>query len=310
MKEGSVPLVSIIIPHWNAGSRTLNCLAQFSNWTYPRESLFVVVLDNGSTDGSSDILTERIAWLRRDGLEIHYRRFSLHPGLTQSINMGLEQLPAETKYVMRLDNDVTLAPDALDVMVRFLEGHPGAGVVGPRIVYASNPERLNAGAIWINPWGGRNRMEDVADPVECDTLLGAVMLARNEALKKIGRWFDPELYLFAEEVEFCWQLRSHGFSAHYVPDAVAYHDTALSTGKHSSLSTYLNYRNHTMVYNQITSVPVSIFRHLNLFPRVLVRSARQRSWVVLLGYLDGLCRRPLNDGWWQEQIASPAFRRP
>jgi GT2 family glycosyltransferase len=267
-------------------------------------------LDNGSTDGYSKQLAAHIATLRRAGLPIRYHRFDLHPGLTASLTRALTLLHPESVYLLRLDNDVNLARDALSVMVDVMQTHPETGVTGPRLVYAGAPERLNSGAVWINQWGGTNLVIDSDHAVECDTFWGAAMLFRKSALDEVGRWFDPELYLFAEEPEVCWQLRRRGYASVFVPQAQGTHDTAQSTGKHSNLSIYLNYRNHTLVYARMYPGTVCVLRNLVLFPRILARCMRERTLVPLMGFMDGLLGKPLNDAWWQEMISTKKFRRP
>jgi hypothetical protein len=214
--------------------------------------------------------------------------------------MALEEISPQIAYVIPLDNDVDLANDALAIMVDYMERNPYVGVVGPRIVHASQPVQLNAGAIWINQWGGANRMEDSLAPTECDTLLGAVILVRRQALTRIGRWFDPSLYSFVEVDECCCQLRKAGFRTRYVPMAFAHHDTAQSTGKHSALSKYLSYRNGA----------VSVIRNTLTFPRTLWHCIWQRSWIPLYRFVDGLRQMPLTDEWWQSQLTGATFRRP
>ncbi|MEW5771869.1 MAG: glycosyltransferase family 2 protein [Pseudomonadota bacterium] len=310
MNAPAAPLVSIVIPHWNAGKRTLVCLDQFQKWDYPRDRLDILVLDNGSTDGSSQPLAEQVDALRAQGLPIRYHRFDQHPGLTASLTQSLALTQADSVYLLRLDNDVDMNADALSVMVSLMQARPDIGVTGPRLVYASAPDRLNGGAVWLSPWGGRNRMEDPDQPVECDTLLGATMLFRRSALQEVGRWFDPGLYLFAEEPEVCWQLRRRGYATVFVPQALGRHDTAQSTGKHSALSNYLNYRNHTLVYARMYPGRVALLRNLHVFPRILARCWRERTTIPFWGFMDGLLARPLNDAWWQEMISAKAFRRP
>jgi GT2 family glycosyltransferase len=304
------PLVSIVIPHWNAGQRTLVCLEQLFRWDYPRDSLDIVVIDNGSTDGSSKPLADHINALHDQGLPIRYHRFELHPGLTASLNQSLDLIQVNCVYLLRLDNDVDMNAEALSVMVSLMEINPYIGVTGPRLVYSSAPDRLNGGAVWLSPFGGRNRIEDPEQPIECDTLLGATMLFRRSALKELGRWFDPALYLFAEEPEVCWQLRRLGYATVFVPQGLGRHDTAQSTGKHSALSNYLNHRNHTLVYSQIYPWQVSLIRNFYLFPRILLRCWRERTTLPFWGFIDGLMARPLSDEWWQEMISSSAFRLP
>lgn len=304
------PLVSIVIPHWNAGDRTISCLDQFDSWDFPSSRMDIWVIDNGSTDGSSEKLAERISCLRKRGLPVHYHRFDLHPGLTASLNHSLSLIRPDSSFVLRLDNDVELNPDALSIMIALMQSKAKIGVVGPRMVYASAPDQLNSGAVWINPWGGKNRMLDTLQPTACDTVLGAAMLFRRSALSQVGRWFDPELFLFAEEPEICWQLRQQGYSTYYSPKSLGRHDTARSTGKHSELSTYLNYRNHTLVYARQFPRYVTLLRNLHIIPRILLRCVRYRTTTPWIGFVDGLLARPLDRGWWQEAIHAKVFRRP
>lgn len=310
MKKNTKPLISIVIAHWNAGNRTVTCLEQIGRWNYITEHLDVLVVDNGSTDDSAQALVKHVELLRKNGLSIRYYRFDKHPGLTASLTASLKLINTKSKFLLRLDNDVELNLDALSLMVDIMQKKPEVGVVGPRLVYTSSPNQLNGGAVWINPWGGKNKIGDSSQPVECDTLLGAAMLFRVQALQELGRWFDPKLYLFAEEPEICWQLRDKGYSTLYLPQAEGRHDTAQSTGKHSALSEYLNYRNHTIVYSRMFSIFVNTFRNLILFPRILVRCWRRKDFIPLIGFMDGLIAHPLNDNWWQESIQSNTFRRP
>lgn len=306
----NAPAVSIVICHWNAGVRTERCLAQISDWTLERHEFEVLVQDNASSDGSSDALRGQVEELARGGLPISFTRLDSHPGVTRAFNLALARLSPTSKYVMRLDNDVTLESDGLRRLLAFMESNPRAGVVGPKIMYSAEPTRLNAGAIWLNPYGFRNRMEDTDLPVRCDTLLGAVMLVRRSAIDRVGRWFDPDLFLFAEEPEFCWRVSKAGFEVFYEPRAVAFHDTALSTKKHSDLSSYLNHRNHCVVFNRMFPWRVNAVRNVHLCVRLLARSVRLRTMVPFLGFIDGLAGRPMSDEWWRAQVGGSGFRRP
>ncbi len=301
--------VSIIIPHWNAGRKTLDCIQQILTWNYPRHLIEIIIMDNGSTDGSSKILETAVIDMKKD-FNICSYRLDQHPGLTQSMNIALEKINPKSQYVMRLDNDVCLEVDALDKMLSFMDKNENIGVIGPRIVYASDPSCLNGGAIWINHWGGKNYMQDSESPLICDVLLGAIMLVRRSALAQIGRWFDPQLFLFAEEIEFCFNLKKINFFTCYFPGAVAYHDAGNSTGKHQKLSLYLQHKNTISVLNKISPLSVSVVRNINLFFRCIFRSIRYQTFVPLSAYWDGILAKKIPEKWWQKQIISQKFTRP
>ena len=308
--DASVPQVSVVIPHWNAGDLTQKCIAQFENWRYPRDRLDVLVLDNASTDGSSKPLREAVAAYARQGLRIRYWRFDAHPGLTAALTQALAWVDAASDYVMRLDNDVRLDDGALQALIDLAEDRRDVGVLGPRIVHADRPQVLQAGAIWINWYGGRERMEDPERPVECDTLLGAVMLFRHEALRKLGRWFRPDLYLFHEEIEICHALRTLGYRTMYDPSATAMHDAGTSTGRRKALAVYLDHRNRTLLQKEIIGTWKTCFRTLGLLPRVPFRVRRLRTMAPVWGLIDGILGRPIPLSWWRRQIEGAPFRRP
>jgi GT2 family glycosyltransferase len=302
--------VSVVICNWNAGDRTQRCLEQIRSWTVARHRFEILVQDNASTDPSWRGLSQAVDALASTGVRIRFRRLESHPGVTQAFNDALKYLDQRSVYVLRLDNDVELAAGALEALLDFMDSRPQCGIAGPRIVYAADPSRLNAGAIWLNRWGLRNRMVDSREPVECDALLGAVMIVRFDAIRAIGRWFDPSLFLFAEEPEFCWQITRAGYKVCYVPSALALHDTALSTGKHSKLSTYLNHRNNAVVLNRRYPGITGAIRNCHVLARLAVKGVITGSFLPLMGFLDGLRQRPLTEAWWQERLRSTNFSRP
>ena len=310
MNNTSLPQVSIVIPHWNAGDITRRCLVQLETWRYPQDRLDVLVVDNASTDGSSKSLRAAVEAYARRGLRVRYRRFEAHPGLTAALTQALAWVDAESTYVMRLDNDVRLADEALQILVEVAESRQDVGVLGPRIVYAHRPWELQAGAIWVNWYSGRDLMKDPEYPVECDTLLGAVMLFRHEALHKLGRWFRPDLYLFHEELEICHALRTFGYRTLYVPSATAMHDAGTSTGKRKALAVYVDHRNSVVLQKEIIGAWKTWFRVMSLLPRLPVRAWRLRTMAPIWGFIDGILGRPIPLSWWQQQIEGAPFRRP
>jgi GT2 family glycosyltransferase len=311
MMSNLPPKVSVLIPHWNAGDQTIKCLDQISKWDFPLEQLEIIVQDNGSTDGSSELIRQTVDSLRLKHLgRWIFRRLEKHPGLTASLNLALDLVSPDTVYLLRLDNDVFLASDALSSLVIEMEKESKIGVCGPRFVYDSDPTKFQAGAIWIDWWGLRGLMEDPSVPVECDSLLGGAMLVRKEAVERLGRWFEPSFFLFHEEGEFCQAIKQLGYSTLYVPYAQARHRTALSTYKHSDLCAYLSAHNYISFIRKYASPLQRCLNYIIQGVLALRWWIQGRGLVRWWGFWDGLLGRPLNADWWQFQIVARSFSRP
>lgn len=303
------PAISVVMVHWNAGSRTVNALRRMRKWDYPLDRFDIVVWDEGSFDGSAGPTERAIRALAAQGMRVGYRRSETHPGVTRALNLGLALTDPGSKYVLRLDNDVELEPDAMTKLVDFLERHDAAGAVAPKVMYHDERNRLNGGPYWIDPWRG-TWMGDGTGAVACDCVLCMVFLVRRKAIREIGRWFDPELILFHEEPEFYWQLRRLGYRTYWLGDALAYHEAGSGTGQTPRLSQYLYYRNNVAVMNRIAPRPANLVRNSVLALRIAARCLRDRTSVPLAGFIDGLRKRPLPEAWWNANLRAEAFVPP
>ena len=297
----------VVVANWNDWERTVSFCREASTWVHPELLVDILIIDNGSTDGSP---AKIMAGCHSLVGKIRMHRFAEHPGVTAAFNVAFQECGRDYKYIFRVDNDVHLRPDAISKMACVMDTDPGIGVTVPRLTYFSAPAVLNGGAMYINEYGGIGKNVDSPDTCDCDTGLGAALGFRVEALLSVGRWFDPDLMLFAEEPEICAALRCNGFRTAYVPSASGTHETAVGTGRHTALSTYLNYRNHEVVRRRYGSRMTTAIRFANVFPRLLVRSVRKSDWIGLLGYWDGLIGRKLHVSWWNEMIANKGFKRP
>jgi GT2 family glycosyltransferase len=227
---GPAPLVVPIILNWNKDDLTLETLASLREQTYPR--LQTLVLDNGS-----DNQREALARIRAAFPEVRTLASKRNLGFAKGCNVGMRAaLDMGAEYLLLLNNDVLLRPDAIAELVVALEGNPGAGAVGPLIYYASEPER-----VWFG--GGKVRMggrvlpehgEDAAihpgsPTVESEWLPGTAMLVRREAIARAGM-MDASYFLYWEDVEWCFRLRHSGYRLLIVPRSVIYHKVNATSG--------------------------------------------------------------------------------
>jgi hypothetical protein len=295
--------------HWNTGVRTLNALQRIKAWDYPLDRLDIVVWDEGSFDGSAEATRRGIDQLALEGMRVTYRRSEAHPGVTRAFNLGLALTDPSSDYVLRLDNDVELETDVITQLVNFLESHEEAGAVAPRVMYHDDRTRLNGGPYWVRPITG-TVMGDGEGAIDCDATLCMTFLVRRKAIAAVGRWFDPDLFLFHEEPEFCWQMQKNGYRTYWLSHAVGYHEAGSGTGQTPLLSQYLHFRNDTIVMNRITPLWASLIRNPIRLVRLTARCLRDRTTVPLRGFFDGLRKVPLTEGWWNTNLRGTGFVPP
>jgi N-acetylglucosaminyl-diphospho-decaprenol L-rhamnosyltransferase len=167
-------------------------------------------------------------------------------GYARGANIGIAA--TEAPVVAVLNGDVELAPGVAAAMIAALEADARVGAVGPRVlnvdgsVYPSartNPGLLVAaahgvlGLVWrTNPWTRRYRQLDV-DPTrarDVDTVSGAAVWLRREALDDVGGW-DERYFMYMEDVDLCLRLRRAGWRVRYEPAGEIVHVQGASTSK-------------------------------------------------------------------------------
>ncbi|HVA30815.1 MAG TPA: glycosyltransferase family 2 protein [Gaiellaceae bacterium] len=197
-----------------------------------------VVVDNGSSDGTVAFVRERFP-----GVTVVEQE---NRGLASGWNAGVER--TRGRYVLLLNSDAWLDPGALDALVAFADGHPEAGVVGPRL---RNPDgtlqrsvrgfptlwrlateyfflrRLAPRSRALNAfYGARFAHDEVRD---AEFLMGAVWLVRRAAIDEVGP-ADERFFLFSEEVDWAYRLRQAGWRSLFYPGAGATHVYGASHG--------------------------------------------------------------------------------
>lgn len=224
------PLVVTIILNWNKDDLTLETLASLREQTYPH--LQTLVLDNGS-----DNQPEALARIRADFPEVQTLASKRNLGFAGGCNAGMRAaLDMGADYLLLLNNDVLLQPDAISELVAALQGDPSAGAVGPLIYYASELERVWFGGGKVS-MGGRVLAEHGEDAGihagssarESEWLPGTAILARRAAIERAGM-LDASYFLYWEDVEWCFRLRHAGYRLLIVPRAVIYHKVNATSG--------------------------------------------------------------------------------
>jgi GT2 family glycosyltransferase len=216
------PRVVVIVLNWNGKEDTLACLESLRQLDYPNYE--VVVVDNGSTDGSVEAVRASFT-----GVAILETGENL--GFAEGNNAGVQRALAHgADYVLLLNNDTEVAPDFISILVDAVEATPQAGVAGPTIYYFDRPAIIWSAGGAIDWRRGDTRMMalDEADHGqydavrEVDFVTGCALLARREVFEKAGM-LDPRFFMYYEEAEWCVRASRAGYKILHVPQAHVWH---------------------------------------------------------------------------------------
>lgn len=222
----ATPAVSVIVVNYNGGAFMTPCLESIPAGTE------TILVDNGSSDGSSDAAAARwpsIVLLKNPG----------NYGFARAVNRGMAV--AKGKYLCLLNTDARLSPDTLAILADYLDKHPDAGMVTAQLYRENGKKRHSfaeypslAGAFinksllrLVAPGKFPSKNQDVKEPREVDTLIGACMMLRREVVRQIGP-LDEGYFLFLEETDWCLRAQRAGWKMVLVPDAKAVHILGLT----------------------------------------------------------------------------------
>lgn len=218
------PTVAILVLNWNGRSLLERGLPGLMELDYPAYEL--VVIDNGSTDGSVPFLVETYP-------QVTLIAFAENKGFVPAYNEAMRQISADVMVL--LNNDVEVRPDWLRNLVKPFVEDAEIGITGSKLLFPDGKTLQHAGAMIEYPLAiGRHRFYREVDSGQADELCdvdyvtGASLAVRQPVLEQIGL-LDPEFAPFYyEEVDLCWRTRAAGFRVVYVPDSVAIHHESIA----------------------------------------------------------------------------------
>ena len=230
--------VAIAIVSWNTRDLLDACLA--SMYSDAANGLTEVwVVDNGSTDGSPEIVRDKHPWVK---LLIPDSNLGYGP----AVNQVAEQ--TTTPWVVASNADIEMEPGAMAALVEVGRNDPRAGVLGPRLILEDGstqpgvqPYPSVSNALLRNLWGYKLSRRvgeslclsgywDPAAPAVVDWLTGAFLVIRRETYEEIGG-FDEGQWMYAEDLDICWRAHQAGWDVRYVPDARVHHALSVAAEK-------------------------------------------------------------------------------
>jgi GT2 family glycosyltransferase len=299
-----MPRVAIIVLNWNGLVDTLECLESLSHLDYPAYE--VVVVDNGSTDGSVPAIRARCP-------EVAIIETGKNLGYTGGNNAGLRYaLVHQAGYFLLLNNDTEVAPDFLHQLVEVAEADPRIGVVGPTIYYHDLPNVIWSAGGAIDWRRGSTRMVGLdereagqfgIEPRSVDFVTGCAMLVRREVVEHVGM-LDERFFAYYEEVEWCVRIARAGYKVVHVPMAKVWHKISPSTQEDLPFVHYYMTRNR-LLFLRTTGASWWVWGRVLLteYLRTLISWSVRARWRHKRLLRNAMIRAIADAGWgrWSEQ---------
>lgn len=218
--------LSIVIVSWNTKEYLLPCLTSIFEKGQGLGSE-VILVDNGSYDESG-------SEVKRVFPSVHVIQNQENLGFSKAVNQGLQK--ACGKYVLLLNPDTHVKDGAIERLVSFMDAHSDVGVAGAQLLNSDGSkqnsianfpslgtELLNKSLLrWLFPKKFPGKEKDYSEPVEVDSVVGACMVVRREAMEQVGV-LDEDYFLFLEETDWCYRMKRAGWKIYHVPQAEVYH---------------------------------------------------------------------------------------
>ena len=226
---------TIVIPNYNGMQYIENCLRSLAG-----EAAHVIVVDNGSVDGSRELVQEKFP-------EIELKCFERNYGFCKAVNAGIES--SKTTYVILLNNDTKIQPGFVEALEQSMDQNPRAFSGAAQIRNLYRPELIDdAGDYycalgWAFALGKDKPVQAYQGERHIFSACGGAAILRRSMLDKTGG-LDENHFAYLEDVDLGYRARICGYVNLYIPQAVVYHaGSGVSGSRHNKFKVDLTSRN-------------------------------------------------------------------
>lgn len=279
------PELSIVILSYNTKDILIDCLNSLEK--IKNEVNFeVIVVDNGSTDGSVEAINNLKSKINNLKLVCNADNLGFAKGNNSA------RIHIKTKYVLFLNSDTLVKKDSLKLTLDYLKSHKNVGAITCRVKLQSGEDDPDTRRSFPTPWVALTHFSklDRAFPnirflsnywikthpdklQEIEVLQGAFAMIPKSVLDKIG-WFDESYFLDGEDIDLCWKIKQRGLKIVYHPDASITHLKGASKGKKGSKDFRTRLKS---VLSGLNSMEIFYKKRLwNKYPLIV-------NWMVIAG---------------------------
>lgn len=303
MKPDTSPAVTVkaIIVNWNHKFDTEDCIDSLLEAGLPAESLLVV--DNGSTDGSVDYLKERYT------SSIEVLALDANKGYPFALNQGIQHLLQKNfDWLLLSNNDVIYDKHFFDFIQTAIASPTQPDLIAPNILYYAEPDtiwymgskRLLGTMIGVRSYNKTKFSESLPFYLPVDYVHGCSMLVKRSVFDKIGLFDDSDL-IYGDDADFSWRAKEAGFNMIAASRAKLWHKIALTMGVQKPLTRYLRIRNQIKFYRKYAGglhKLVLFFFTIGRSSIMIIKDLLYGRWdlikPLLLGFADGWTGKNVN----------------
>ncbi len=232
---------AVIIANWNGARHLRVCLDSLRRQTHPQFE--VIVVDNGSSDGSQRLLAEEYP-------EVRVLALGENLGFAAASNRGAQA--SEADIVVMLNNDTEVEPGWLAALCQALADHPEAGAAASKMLLFDRRDVLHSAGDRLGPGlMPQNRGVWEVDRGQYDQQTEVFGACGGAAAYRRAMWdqlggFDERLFMWLEDVDLAWRAQDAGWKCVFVPEARVYHHLS-ATGGGATASYYVG-RNTVLIH--------------------------------------------------------------
>lgn len=288
---------TVIIPNYNGIRFMKECLESLFAQDFPLSMYRIIVVDNGSTDGSRQLIEDAFP-------EVSLIALPSNTGFCHAVNVGIEA--AQTPYVILLNNDTKVCPGFVRRLVDAIGAKPEAFAVSASMRMWDRPELLDDAGDrycalgWAYARGKGQSAARYDSPAEIFSACGGAAIYRKNILEKIGL-FDERHFAYLEDLDIGYRARIHGYRSYYEPQAEVIHYGSASSGsRYNEWKTGLASANSIYVIAKNMPLLQWVWNLPFLLPGFLVKFlffCRKRMGILYLkGLLEGLKKSLSREG--------------
>ena len=272
--ESPAPLISVLILTWNGRRFLDDCLGALAGQTL--RNFEVILVDNGSADGSAAYVREMYPWVTLVELPDN-------AGFAEGNNRGLEV--AHGEFIVTLNNDTKVDPRFLEELLQPALHNPDIGMVAAKMLNFFDPGRIDSVGVKaaVNGMGynigvGERDRGQFDAPVEVFGPCAGAALYRRSMLEEVG-FFDRDYFAYYEDLDLAWRGRLAGWRTVTAPRAVVLHVHSATSGKMSPFTLYHVQRNKWFTLVKNWPLPLLLYR----LPLILLFDLGSLSLALLRG---------------------------